>query len=46
MILSQSDLQVKVTEVLEAVKKDQEATGNVQAVPQIVLVHYTSDSPP
>ena len=45
VILSQSDLQDKVSEVLEAVKKDQEATGSVQAVPKIVLVSRKSDSP-
>ena len=45
VILSQHDLQDKVSEVLDAVKKDQEATGTVQAVPRIVLVR-TSGCPP
>ena len=45
MILSQSDLQDKVSEVLVAVKRDQEATGSVQAVPEIVLVSWQADSP-
>ena len=45
MILSQSDLRDKVKEVLEAVKKDQEATGSVQAMPQIVLVSCMSGRP-
>ncbi len=39
VILSQGDLQAKVAEVLEAVKKDQAAAdGSAAAVPQIVLV--------
>ena len=40
MVLSQSDLQDKVSEVLEAVKKDQQATGSIQAVPKVVLVSH------
>ena len=39
VILSQDDLQDKVTEVLGAVKKDQSAAGTAAAaLPQIVLV--------
>ena len=38
VILSQGDLQEKVAEVLEAVKKDQAAGGSASAMPQIVLV--------
>ena len=38
VILSQGDLQEKVTEVLDAVKKEQSAAGSIQALPQIVLV--------
>jgi hypothetical protein len=40
VVLSQSDLQDKVSEVLEAVKKDQQATGSIQAVPKVVLVSH------
>ena len=42
VILSQSDLQERVTEVLEAVKKDQAASGSASAMPQIVLVCSSS----
>ena len=38
VILSQGDLQDKVAEVLEAVRKDQGAAGAAAALPQIVLV--------
>ena len=43
VILSQGDLQDKVAEVLEAVKKDQSAAGAAAAaLPQIVLVSSAS----
>ena len=38
VLLSQGDLQEKVAEVLDAVKKEQSAAGSIQALPQIVLV--------
>ena len=38
VILSQGDLQEKVAEVLDAVKKEQSAAESIQALPQIVLV--------
>ncbi len=45
VILSQGDLQDKVAEVLEAVKKDQSAAGAAAAaLPQIVLVSSASKS--
>ncbi len=46
VILSQDDLQEKVAEVLEAVKKDQAAAGGTSAVPQIVLVPTPATMPP
>lgn len=45
VILSQGDLQEKVAEVLDAVKKEQSAADSSQALPQIVLVRPHSQTP-
>lgn len=45
VILSQGDLQEKVAEVLDAVKKEQAAADSSQALPQIVLVRPYSHIP-
>ena len=46
VILSQVDLDGKVSEVLEAVEKDQQATGSIKSVPKVVLVSLTPGATP
>ena len=40
VILSQVDLEGKVSEVLAAVEKDRQATGSIESVPKVVLVSF------
>ena len=40
VILSQVDLEDKVSEVLAAVEKERQATGSIESVPKVVLVSF------
>ena len=44
VLLSQVDLEDKVSEVLAAVEKDRQATGSIESVPKVVLVSFRARS--